>query len=62
MAKLQQSYLEYLNPQSEFDHHYACWSTNHQGWSKMRRQNRRIAKRRQRHQDRRRLWELVWDE
>ena len=61
MAKLQQSYLEFLNPQSEFDHHFCAWATNHQGWSKMRRQNRRIAKRRQRHRDRQQLWELIWD-
>lgn len=31
--------------QSEFSHHYACWANNHNGWAKMKRLNRRLAKR-----------------
>lgn len=30
--------------QSEFSHKYACWANNHNGWSKQKKQNRRIAK------------------
>lgn len=30
--------------QSEFSHKYACWAKNHNGWSKQKNQNRRIAK------------------
>lgn len=32
---------------SEFDHQFACWANNHNGWSKMRSANRRRAKRRE---------------
>ena len=30
--------------QSEFDHKYACWSTNHNGWSKMKKAKRGTIK------------------
>ena len=30
--------------QSEFSRRYACWANNHNGWSKQKKQNRRIAK------------------
>lgn len=30
--------------QSEFSHKYACWANNHNGWSKQKKKNRRIAK------------------
>ena len=30
--------------QSEFDHHYACWAKNHNGWAKAKRFNRKLAK------------------
>lgn len=30
--------------QSEFSNKYACWAKNHNGWSKQKKQNRRIAK------------------
>jgi len=33
--------------QSEFDHRWACWATNHNGWRKMKKMNRRLAKRRE---------------
>ena len=32
--------------QSEFEHRYACWANNHRGWSKMKKFNKRLAKRR----------------
>lgn len=32
--------------QSEFDHKYACWANNHNGWAKMKKANKRLAKRR----------------
>lgn len=57
MSKCEQSYRAFLNPQSEFDHRYCCWAINHSGWSKMKRLNRRIAKRRQRRADRKLLWD-----
>lgn len=31
--------------QSEFSHKYACWANNHRGWAKMKKSNKRIAKR-----------------
>lgn len=30
--------------QSEFSHRYACWANNHNGWSKMKKMNRRLFK------------------
>lgn len=30
--------------QSEFDHRYACWAKNHNGWAKAKRSNRKLAK------------------
>lgn len=32
--------------QSEFDHHFASWANNHRGWAKMKKFNKRLAKRR----------------
>lgn len=32
--------------QSEFSHKYACWANNHNGWSKMKKLNRKLAKKR----------------
>lgn len=32
--------------QSEFSHRYACWASNHRGWAKMKKSNKRLAKRR----------------
>lgn len=31
----------------EFDHKYACWASNHNGWAKMKRANKRLAKHRE---------------
>ena len=35
-----------LGWQSEFDHLFACWANNHNGWSKAKKANKRLAKRR----------------
>ena len=44
-----QNYLKlYLRGQSEFDHLYAAWANNHNGWSKMKKKNKRRAKRTER--------------
>lgn len=40
------TYKGKLGWQSEFSHRYACWANNHNGWSKMKKANKRIAKRR----------------
>lgn len=32
--------------QSEFSHRFACWAKNHRGWAKMKKANRRLAKKR----------------
>ena len=33
------------NGQAWFDKKYACWANNHNGWSKMKKKNRRLFKR-----------------
>lgn len=35
-----------LDYQSEFSHRWACWANNHNGWAKMKKFNKRLAKRR----------------
>lgn len=35
-----------LDWQSEFSHRFACWAKNHRGWAKMKKSNKRVAKRR----------------
>ena len=43
------SYKKYIQKeQSEFSHRWACWANNHMGWAKMKKKNRRLAKRRMR--------------
>lgn len=32
------------NFQSEFSHRFACWANNHNGWSKMKKLNRKLFK------------------
>lgn len=32
--------------QWEFDHQYCCWANNHRGWARMKKSNKRLAKRR----------------
>ena len=39
-------YKGFLDYQSEFSHRYACWANNHRGWAKMKRKNRKLAKKR----------------
>lgn len=55
--KRQNIYKGLLDYQSEFSHRYACWANNHRGWAKMKKRNKRIAKKRLRRvcdEDRRR--------
>lgn len=33
--------------QSEFDHRFACWANNHNGWAKMKAATKRLAKHRE---------------
>lgn len=49
--KKQSIYKGYLEPQYEFDHRYACWARNHRGWAKMKKFNKRLAKRRLRQRE-----------
>lgn len=44
--KKQSIYKPYNDYLSEFDHRYACWASNHRGWSKAKKANKRIAKKR----------------
>lgn len=46
MKKCANTYKTYLNYESEFDHRFCCWAANHMGWAKMKKANKRIAKRR----------------
>lgn len=43
--KKQNIYKGIINNQSEFDHKYSCWANNHRGWAKMKRKNRKRARR-----------------
>lgn len=36
------------NCQSWFSKNYACWANNHNGWSKMKKKNRRLFKKKYR--------------
>ena len=40
------TYKGKLEWQSEFSHRYACWAKNHNGWAKMKKSNKKLAKRR----------------
>lgn len=46
MPKQQNPFKGYLDYQSEFSHRFACWANNHRGWAKMKKFNRKLAKRR----------------
>ena len=48
------TYKGFLPWQSEFSHHWACWANNHRGWAKMKKANKRLAKRRMRRDCKRR--------
>ena len=41
-------YKGFLDFEDEFDHRYACWAYNHRGWAKMKKSNKRLAKKRER--------------
>lgn len=41
-------YKGFLEFQSEFSHRYACWACNHRGWAKMKKANKKVAKKRER--------------
>lgn len=36
----------YKRDQSEFDHKFSCWANNHNGWSKCKKLNRKMARKR----------------
>lgn len=44
--KKQNIYKGLFDYQSEFSHRYACWANNHNGWAKMKKTHKRIAKKR----------------
>lgn len=44
--KKQNIYKGLFDYQSEFSHKYACWANNHNGWAKMKKAHKRIAKKR----------------
>lgn len=43
--------------QDEFEHHFACWANNHMGWAKAKKFNKRIAKKRERREMKRRMYD-----
>lgn len=48
VMKKAQIYKGFLNYQSEFSHLFAAWANNHNGWSKMKKLNKKVAKKRER--------------
>lgn len=46
------SFRRYLDYQSEFSLRWACWSRNHRGWCKMKKLNRKVAKKRMKREER----------
>lgn len=46
MGKKANIYVGLLTSQSEFSHRWATWAQNHMGWAKMKKYNRRVAKKR----------------
>lgn len=57
--KTQNIYKGFLDDQSEFDHHWACWANNHMGWAKMKKNNKKIAKKRLRRKTQKQIKENV---
>ena len=57
--KIQNIYKGFLDWQSEFDHHWACWANNHMGWSKMKKANKKIAKKRLRRKTQKQIKESM---
>ena len=39
------NYKRFARNPGEFSHKYECWAYNHRGWAKMKKANRRTAKR-----------------
>ena len=48
--KQQNLYKGHLPWQDEFDQRFACWANNHNGWAKMKKFNKRLAKRKSKQQ------------
>ena len=48
-------YKGLFDDQSEFSHRYACWAYNHRGWAKMKKYNKKLAKKRLRRINRRNM-------
>lgn len=40
------AYKKHLPYQSEYSHKYCSWASNHNGWARMKKRHRRLAKRR----------------
>jgi len=57
--KIQNIYKGFLDWQSEFDHHWACWANNHMGWAKMKKANKKIAKKRLRRKTQKQIKESI---
>ena len=58
----QANYLKYyISGQSEFDHRYACWAANHRGWAKCKKANKRLAKKRERRDWKRKASDGAYD-
>ena len=53
--KQQNIYKGKLDCQSEFSHHFACWANNHRGWAKMKKFNKKVAKKRLRRETRKEI-------
>lgn len=53
MGKKANIYKGLFPSQSEFSHRWATWAQNHMGWAKMKKYNRRVAKKRLRRQQHR---------
>ena len=43
---MSRSDLKRLIEEDRFSRRFACWAQNHKGWSKTKKRNRRLAKRR----------------
>lgn len=49
------------NGQSWFEKMYACWANNHNGWSKMKKKNRRRYKKKFREETKKEIREVMED-
>ena len=47
------------NGQSEFSNRWACWANNHNGWSKMKKLNRKLFKKKFRRETRKDIDENI---